>query len=517
MQGKEHTLYGVFSTPPQSFWLATTDNTGYPELKKDLHVDVAIVGGGMVGITAACLLKKEGLSVAVLEADRIVQGTTGHTTAKVSSQHGLIYYKIKQHMGEEKARQYAEANESAIRTISSLVKENDIDCDFEWRSSYVYTHLDEYVKKIEDEAKTADSLGIKASFLDKIPLHFPVKAALRFDNQAQFHPRKYLLALAARIPGNGSGIFEQTRAVDIEEGTRCTVITEKGARVTADNVIIASHYPFYDKPGFYFARLYQERSYLLGVIARQKLPEGMYITAEDPGRSLRSQKYGDGEIIMVGGEHHKTGHGETTSLHYENLATFAKEIFDVVDIPFRWSTQDCTTMDDVPFTGRLTRGRSNLYVATGFRKWGMTNSTSSAMILRDLITKGESPWEPVYSPSRFFDGDSTKTFIKENADVAGQFVYGKLESVTNISQIELTPGQGKIVQVGGQKAGAYKDGQGHVHLVDSTCTHLGCETRWNDAEKTWDCPCHGSRYTYEGDVVDGPTVKPLARLEPKAE
>jgi glycine/D-amino acid oxidase-like deaminating enzyme/nitrite reductase/ring-hydroxylating ferredoxin subunit len=517
MQDKEHKIYGSFSVPPQSYWMASTGTTNYPTLQEDTQVDVAVIGGGMVGITTAYLLKKEGLTVAVLEADHILQGTTGHTTAKITSQHNLIYDKIKQQMGEEKARQYADANEAAIRTIAALIKENEIDCDFEWRSSYVYTHLDEYVQKISDEAKTAASLGIKASYLDKIPLPFPIKAAVRFDNQAQFHPRKYLLALAGRIPGEGSEIFEQSRVVDIEEGSHCNVITERGHKVTAKNVIVASHYPFYDKPGFYFTRIYQERSYALGVITKEKLSEGMYITAEDPGRSLRSQKYEQGELIIASGEHHKTGHGETTSLHYDNLATFMKETFEVIDIPYRWSTQDCVTMDDVPFTGHLTSGRKNIYVATGFRKWGMTNSTASAMILRDLITKGESPWEPVYSPSRFIDGNSTKTFLKENADVAGQFVSGKLESVSSIDKVELLPGQGKILQVNGQKAGVYKDGQGQLHMVDSTCTHLGCEVKWNDAEKTWDCPCHGSRYTYEGDIVEGPTVKPLARLNPKAE
>ncbi|MDF2590882.1 MAG: dependent oxidoreductase, partial [Clostridia bacterium] len=275
-------LEKTFKKLPESYWIASTPTTDYPKLTEDIKVDVLIVGGGMSGISCAYMLSKEGVKVAIIEADRILQGTTGHTTAKISSQHGLIYNKIKTKMSMEYAQQYADANESAIRLVEKIQNELHIDCDFMHQLSYVYTRQDEYVQKIKDEVDTASKLGIKASFLEEIPFNFPIKAAVRFENQAQFHPRKYLLALAKEITNKGVRIFEQTRAVDIEENGAYVVTTHEGKKVTAGKVIIASHYPFYNKHGMYFARIYPERSYTIAIKAKEKYLGGMYITAEDP-------------------------------------------------------------------------------------------------------------------------------------------------------------------------------------------------------------------------------------------
>lgn len=492
---------------PESYWMATTPATDYPELEADMEIEIAIVGGGLVGITVAWLLKKEGIKVAVIDADRIGQGTTGHTTAKITSQHSLIYDRIITKFSREKAMQYASANEAAIRTIAGIIKENHIQCDFQNQPAYVYTHMDEYAKKIEDEVKAANTTGIKAAYLDSIPLPFKVKAAMRFDNQAQFHPRKYLLALAKKIPGDGSHIFENTKAVDLHEGSTCSVITAKGRKISAPHVVLASHYPFYDRHGLYFSRLYPERSYALGVRISDAFPEGMFITAEDPARSFRSQPDEDGEIVIIGGEHHKTGHGENTFNHYEKLRDYSYSIYDVKQITNRWSTQDYNTMDGLPYAGFITSDRHNIFVATGFGKWGMTNSTASAMIIRDLILTGNSPWAPVYDPSRFTPGASAGNFVVENADVAKSLVSGILN--TNPPEVDLQPGEGKITEIGGKKVGAYRDEKGKLHLVNTACTHMGCELKWNSAELSWDCPCHGSRFTYEGDIIEGPALKSI--------
>ena len=496
-----------FTKPSESFWIASTSNYDYPSLDEDLKVDVAIIGGGITGILCAYLLSQKGVSVAILESDRILQGTTGHTTAKITSQHGLVYNKIKTQISEELAKQYADANEAAIRMYEKIIKENNIDCDFTPQSAYVYTLRDGYVDKIQDEVNVASAFGIKATFLEELPLNIPIKAAVRFDNQAQFHPRKFLLALSKEIINQGGKIFEHSAVVDIEEDGDYVLITNKGKKVSAEKVIIASHYPFYNKHGLYFSRIYSERSYVIAINAKENYPGGMYITAEEPGRSIRSQPSDNGELIFIGGEHHKTGQGEDTIKHYEALLKFAHETFSVEDVPYRWSTQDCMTLDGLPYVGHYTTDTPNLYIATGYKKWGMTNSMAASMILRDLIIDGKSPWQDAYNPSRETIGASAKTFVVENLNVAKELVSGKIWALPIDTDIK--PGEGKIIAANGQRAGAYRDDHGTLHVVDTTCTHMGCELNWNSAEKSWDCPCHGSRFTYEGEVIEGPALRPL--------
>jgi glycine/D-amino acid oxidase-like deaminating enzyme/nitrite reductase/ring-hydroxylating ferredoxin subunit len=492
---------------PLSYWIASTAKTDYPVLNQDLKVDTVIVGGGLVGITTAYLLKKEGLRVAIIEADRIVMNTTGHTTAKISSQHGLVYNKFKIQFGEEITKQYADANEYAIKFMANLVKEENIDCDFSCQPSYVYTHTTQYADVIKAETEIAAKIGIKASYLEELPLPFKILAAVKFENQAQFHPRKYLLHLAGRIPGDGSYIFEGTRAVDVEEGTQVKVKTNKGYTVTADNLVIASHFPFYDGLGLYFTRIYPERSYLLGVRVKEKFPGGMYITAEDPSRSLRSQPCEDGDLVIVGGEHHKTAHDGDTLKHYQALKDFAEKNYNVIDIPYRWSAQDYHTMDGLPYIGHLTAEKPNIYVATGFSKWGMTNGTASGIMIRDLIIKGENPWAEAFTPQRFKPSASYKTFTTQNLNVAKELFKHKFESLPETT--ELAIGEAKVLRHEGHRIGAFKDENGKLHIIDTTCTHMGCELEWNSGEKSWDCPCHGSRFTYTGDIMEGPALNPL--------
>lgn len=499
----------VFSSNHEPYWIASVSETNFSPLREDIAVDVAIIGGGIVGITTAYLLKQKGLKVAIIEANKIAHGTSGHTTAKITSQHGLIYDKLIKNVGEEKARLYAEANEYAIHFIADLVKQKNIDCDFCCKPSYVFTQSQDYVQKIQDEVKAATSLGIKASFHESLPLPFKVLAAVKFENQAQFHPLKYLLTLAKEVPGNGSYIFENTTVVDVEQGETCTVITREGKKVRAPKVIVASHFPCYDGLGMYFARMHQEKSYSIGVKVKDKFPEGVFINAEAPTRSLRSQRFEDGEIILISGDHHKTGEEKETNIHYENLAKFAIDNFNVESILFRWSTQDCITLDSLPYVGYLKSDINNIFVATGFGKWGMTNGTASSIILTDLITKGENKWASAYDPSRF-NTTSLGKLISQNADVARKFIGGKLAPVPR--NIELKRGEAKVVDMGGERVGAYRDEEGTLHVVDITCTHLGCELVWNEAETTWDCPCHGSRFNYDGTNVESPAFKPLNHL-----
>lgn len=490
------------------YWIASTQDTDYPVPDKDITVDAAIIGGGLAGIMTAYFLKNEGVKVAVIEAGKIVKGTTGHTTAKITSQHSLIYDKIKKSMGDELVKQYADANETAIKTVSDIITRENIDCDFEWKDAYVYTRDEKHIDNIFNESKAAAIAGIKAEYLEQIPLPYRIAAAMRFIGQAQFHPRKFALAVAENIISSGGHIFEGIRAMDIKEGVKCEILTNVGIKIIADNIIIASHYPFYDGKGFYFARMHPVRSYVIGLKIEEASPEGMFIEAEEkPGRSLRSTPYAGGQLILVGGEHHKTGHGESTNIHYSNLRTFAKDNFTVKEELYRWSAQDYTTLDYIPYVGRLTSNTPNIYVATGFRKWGMTNSIASALIIKDLIIKGQSPWQDVYSPQRGNLTASAANFVAQNADVAYQLISGKLENPDD--DIDIKNGEGKVVEYKGKRTGAYKDEQGKLYLLDITCTHMGCELHWNDAEKTWDCPCHGSRFKYNGEIVEGPALQQL--------
>ncbi|MDD4803386.1 MAG: FAD-dependent oxidoreductase [Syntrophomonas sp.] len=490
------------------YWIKSTNETNYPTLNQDIDVDVAIIGGGIVGISSAFLLQREGLKVALIEANRILNGTTGHTTAKITSQHELIYSTIKEQMGEELARQYAEANQKAIHHIAETMANCQIDCDFLWRPAYVYTNSEEYISKLAKETEIALDLGIKAAYLDETPLPFKVKAAMRFDEQAQFHPLKYLKGLAQIFVDEGGQIFENTEAVDINHVDKPIIETRTGNKVIASQVIIASHFPFFDGGGLYFSKIYPEKSYIVAAQIEEKFPEGMFISAEDPGRSLRSQPFEDGEMVLFAGEHHKTGHGGDTNLHYQNLLQFAQENFKVQDVLYRWSTQDCMTIDNVPYVGQLTPKYPNTYVATGFGKWGMSNGTAASIILKDLIIKGDNPWATVYSPSRFFlKVSSVKTFIVQNALVAKDLLAGKLEGLPGCG--ELAKDEAKVIHYEGDRVGVYRDKDGKTHMVDTTCTHLGCELVWDNAEKTWDCPCHGSRFSYRGEIVEGPAINKL--------
>lgn len=498
---------------PASYWIASVPETDYPKLSADLHADVAVIGGGIAGIAAAYLLTQEGLRVAVIEADRILRGTTGHTTAKLTSQHALIYDKLIGRFGKDLAKQYADANEASICWVRKIAKELDIDCDLEEQDAYVYTQKEENRDKIGREVEAARELGIKADFADNIPFKIPIEAAVCFKKQAQFHPLKFLLALARETEQKGSRIFENSRVVEVEQTKQghFNVVVQNGAKVTAERVVVASHYPFINKKGLYFARIYINRSYVLAVRAKESYPGGMYINAEDPPRSLRRAKDGDGELILVVGEQHKTGHGEDTAIHYERLMDFADDLFTVEDIPYRWSAQDCMTLDDVPYAGHYVKGNSNVYVATGFGKWGMSNAVASAHLIRDLIVKGYSPWKEIYDPSRMTTGTAIGNFLVQNADVVGQLLGGKLAPMPD--DIDLKEGEAQAAEIDGHRVGVYKDEEGNLHVVDTTCTHLGCELNWNSAERTWDCPCHGSRFTYDGAIVEGPANNSLNTVE----
>lgn len=507
---------GAYGLPGRhgSFWMETTAaETPHPPLPGNLETDVAVVGGGITGITTAVLLKRAGYAVTLLEGNRICQGVTGHTTAKVTALHRLIYKDLIDRFGGRPAQQYAEANQAAIETIASFVREYGIACDFARKPACTYAETEEAREKVADEADAARSLGLPAAFTEDIPLSARSYGAVVFENQAQFHPVNYLLHLASLIPGDGSRIYENTRALEVQDGGgRCTVRTASGT-VTADTVVLATHYPFYDAPGFYFARMEPSRSYALGVRLEEPFPEGMFINADGPAHSWRSQPSGDGgELVIVGGMEHRTGEDVDTRRHYRDLEAYARSVYPLRSVDYRWSAQDYITVDGVPYIGPLADGHENVYIATGFRKWGMTNGTAAATIITDMIRGRENPHAEVYAPDRFKPAASARRFLAHNIEVAEKYIGGAISRPAGDLR-DVAPGEGRVLMIEGKKAGVFRDKKGRVHAVNPTCTHLGCVAAWNSAEETWDCPCHGSRFDADGKVIHGPAVKDLKPRE----
>ena len=492
----------------EPLWRAHVDIPEFSKLEDDHEVDVVIVGGGITGLTSAYVLANEGLKVAVLEANKLVNGTTGHTTAKITAQHDLIYDEFITNFGRTTARLYYEANMDALEFVRKTVNEHQIQCDFKDQDAIIYSTTDEYAQKLEKEATAYKKIGIDGELVTSIPFDIKVKNALVMKNQAQFHPVKYLAHLVQVIKEKGGLIFEQTVAVNVEPGEKPTVLTRDGNRVTGGFVLACSHFPFYEGTGFYSARMHADRSYILGVKTKESYPEGMYISADKPVRSLRSASDDGEEIVLVAGGGHVTGELQDTDEEYSTLATFSQQVFDVENIKYRWSAQDLVTLDKIPYIGEITTGEPNILVATGYRKWGMTSGTLAALLFRDIILKRKNPYRDIYSPSRFYAHPSLKKFFVTNANVVKHLIKGKLDLPQRNTE-DIPNGEGAVISVGGHRKGAYKDENGKVYVVDTTCTHMGCEVEWDKGEKSWDCPCHGSRFSYTGEVLEGPAEKPL--------
>ena len=487
----------------------TTSAAGHPPLRGAHEADVVVVGGGVTGLTTALLLAQRGVSVTVLEAARLCAGTTGYTTAKVTSLHSLIYAQLVEQKGEESARLYAEANQAALESISAIVGSLGIDCQFTRASAYTYTVSEDQRAAIEAEVTAAQSLGLPASLTNETDLPYPVTAAVRFDNQAHFHPCRYALGLASAIEAAGGTIFEGSRAVDIAERDDALVVNTEGGEVRAEAGVVATLLPFLDIGGF-FAKAHPSRSYAMSVRCHGAVPTGMYLSVDSPTRSIRPVEVDGAAGLVIGGPSHKPGDADDTERFYSDLEAWARETFDVEAVGHRWSAQDYTTLDRIPYVGRCP-GTDRLFVGTGCGKWGMTGGTVAAMINADLVTGRENPWAEVFDAGRVGNAGAVKKFVKENASVGMHFVKDRVERLRAGDVGELAPGEGAVVRVDGRAVGAYRDA-GKVHAVSVTCTHLGCTLGWNPAETSWDCPCHGSRFTHTGEIIEGPATRPLEQV-----
>ncbi len=481
-----------------SFWLRDTVLPDFPALFGDISREAVIIGGGMCGILIGYYLKRAGIRTVILEADTIGSGQTAGTTAKITSQHGKIYRTLTGSLGPERARQYAEGNQRAVVEYGRLISERRIDCDFHKCGAYIYSVTDR--EAMEQEARSASACGINAVFTQETELPFDVKGAVRFGGQARFSPEKFLGNLAGELE-----IYEHTQALDVD---RHMVYTNRG-RVRAEHIIFACHYPFVNVPGFYFMRMYQQKSYVVALEQKEAqtgkpgsllLPDHVYLGV-DPEQGFSFRKAGD--ALLFGGYSHRTGETGNGVSPYKKLELKAGTWWPKAAVTAKWSAQDCMTLDQVPYIGKFSRNRENWYVATGFGKWGMTSSMVSALAISGMIAGNPPDWAAVFSPSRITPKASA-------AELAGHMQV----STVNLSKsffmpakktLEgLKPGQGKVVEWKGKKTGIYMDETGTLYPVSPRCPHLGCQLTFNPNEKSWDCPCHGSRFSYTGELLCGP-------------
>ncbi|WP_074035847.1 FAD-dependent oxidoreductase [Exiguobacterium profundum] len=505
----------MFENSPTSFWRDIAKEQSTTSVHQDLSSEVVVVGAGITGVLTALLLAEQGKQVMLVEAARLGTGTTGYTTAKVSAQHGVVYAELLESFGKEKARLYYEANMEAIQFLSDQVNAFGIECDLEPQDAYMYAESSEgTVEQLVQEERAYKTIGIDGEDATNEVNHklpYPVKKAIVMRNQLQFHPVKYLQGLMERFIELGGTFYEMTRVSDLEYGTPNRLKTEAGHTISTDDVVIATHYPFNDFKGVYFSKMEVERSYVVSAeVPSSDFPEGMYISIDSPSRSLRHVKMENGnKLALFGGENHTSGQKEQTRMCYENLGVFANRYFGVESFTHHWSAQDLITLDHVPYIGQMTKDTPHVYVATGFSKWGMSQGIIASRLITDLVMGRKNRYEALYDPSRSKSKLSDiKQFVKTNADVAKEFVKGKVHS-SDKTLDDLGFDEGSLIDHEGDQVAAYRDKDGHISMVGSTCTHLGCTVSWNQAERSWDCPCHGSRFKPNGEVIEGPAVKNL--------
>ena len=495
-----------------SLWLNNNynfDKLSIREVKdRTINVDVCIVGAGIFGLTCSYYLSNLGYKVVVLEKDEIGHKATGHTTAKITSQHGLFYDYLLNANGEQFAKDYLEINQKAIGNIKEIIDKELINCDFEWQNNFVYTTKKEEVVKIKKEYEVTQMLGMKSEFITETDLPFKIESAICFKEQAQFNPLKYLYGLSRSINSMGGIIFTDTTVFNLKQKGSGYVINSTKIDVNSNYVIIASHYPFINFPGFYFTKMYQSTSYIIAVNTHKRLFTGMYLDNSKPFFSYRVAKKDDKNLLLIGGGDHKTGQPTDYENSYGVLERKARELYPDCEVLYKWNTRDCISLDKIPYIGQYSVSLPNVYVGTGFKKWGMTSSNVAANIIVDAICGKKNKYAYVFNSIRLKplkNADEMKNLLIQSAN---SLIIDKLKD-SQIYFENIKKNSGSIIDVNNQKVGIYKNSEGKIYAVKPICSHLGCLLSWNDVDKTWDCPCHGSRFMYNGKNIYDPAFKDL--------
>lgn len=503
-----------------SYWIKSTEKLGKAKkIDKDYEADVCIIGAGITGLSTGYYLSKRGLKVIIVDKDKIGEKASGNTTAKITLQHNLIYNYLIDTFDEDFAKGYYESNKQAISNIKNIIDTENIECDFEYVPNYVYTTDVNEIPKIEKEVESINRLEHLSSekniaeFVKETELPFKVSAGIKIENQAQFHPRKYMFGLVEAIEKYKGLIFTDSLVTDIRRTEHGYITYANDNKIKSKYVVIASHYPFINFPGFYFSKMYQVTSYAIALEVENNMINGMYISSNEPTLSFRTAKYGNKKLLIMAGGNHKTGYSPDSEEYYgyKFLEEQANKLFPKSKILFKWNTRDCVTLDKVPYIGEFSYFMTNMFVATGFNKWGMTTSNVAANIIADKILKIKNQYAEIY--------DATRLKPLKNRDelknMAEQAVKSFVTNRIKIPEKDLSvikKDNGGILKVDGKPIGMYRDVKGKIFAVDPTCTHLGCLLTWNNVDKTWDCPCHGSRFDFTGKNIYDPAFKDLEKI-----
>lgn len=495
-----------------SYWIESTKNSEkeYLALSEDISVDVCIIGAGLVGITSAYYLSDSNLKVAIIERNKVCSNVSGKSTAKITSQHNLFYDYLINSYGIDFAKGYLEANQDAIEKIKNIIEKENIDCDFSIQDSYVYAHSKDDLTDIHKEKKAMDTLNFPCELVENLPLPIENFGAIKFSNQGQFNPRKYALSLCDIITKKEINIYTNTIATKVEKSDDGYIIYTTNNIIKAKHVILATHYPIVNFPGFYFLKMYQSMSYVIAVDTKCDLPEGMYISSSEPTYSFRTTPYQDKKLLIVAGSDHKTGEKINLENAYEILENKVKELYPKSEILFKWCTEDCISLDKIPYIGDFSSIMPNLYVATGFKKWGITFSNIASKIIADKILGNENKYENLFLATRLQpikNREELGNMVKESMY---SLVINKLKDSPDTLE-DVKSDEGKIVEIDNKKVGVYRDKNGECFFIKPVCAHLGCELSFNNAEKTWDCPCHGSRYDIKGNLLNEPAIENLEK------
>lgn len=492
----------------ESFWEEEIKkHQEFESVKNNIDVSVCIIGGGLTGLSTAYYLSKK-VSVAVVEKDRICSHTSGKTTGKITSQHGLFYEYLINSENKEFAKKYLKANEKAIDNIENIIKESQGECDFEREDAYVFTMQETKVDQIKNEQASVDKIDKeKSEFVKQVLLPLEIAGAIKFRNQAKFHPVKYGYILANSIMNNNGRVFENSKVTDIKRKNGKYIVSVNRNKIIADYVVIATRYPIVNVPGYHFLKMYQSTSYAVMADVKKELFNGMYISTEVPNISFRTVKDGERKLLLAVGFDYKTGK-EDLKDGYQRLETVIRKMYPDAEILYKWSAEDCISLDKIPYIGEISVTKPNMYIATGFNKWGITSSNIAANIITDDILGNENEYKDIFKSTRLQPIKNRQEVGNMLKEVNKSLIASRFK-ITKNELKDIKIGEGKIVNINNTKVGVYKSQTGEVFKIRPYCAHLGCELYFNNIDKTWECPCHGSKFSYDGKLIEVPSNKDL--------